>query len=100
VAYWQSTFELFESYPDVHYSFVRTIKPYVISATIAMLPLGLILDLAVWRYRHLAPWIVYFEIFGGIINGFTPYDYGGFMSLLVFITLAIVFVSLANDPGP
>ena len=61
-SHWKRSFEEYESLPEVNHSFVRAIEPYVITATLVMLPLGVILDIAVWRYRHLAKWIFYFEI--------------------------------------
>jgi hypothetical protein len=72
----------------------------VISAIIAWLPLGLILDLAVWRYRHLAPWITYLEYIHGIIGLLVPFVYKGFASLIAFFVNVFTFIAWVTDPVP
>jgi len=61
-------------------------KPYLLGSIITMIPIGLALDVIVWRRRHLASLLVYYELLSLIIQTFCPYDYGNFKHLLIMLT--------------
>jgi hypothetical protein len=65
-----------------------------------MIPIGIFLDVIIWRRRHLAFLIVYYEFLSLLIQSFCPYDFGNFKYIIVFLVVNLEFVLTTNDPGP
>ena len=82
LSYWQKAYEgrkeLKDKFDD---EFVTATKPYVIPTIISLIVLGIVLDVIVWRRRHLAQWIFYYECLSNIVQAFAPFDYGSFSNL-------------------
>ena len=82
-SYWQLGFENRAENPKLNHQFVETIMPYVKTLIIVLLPIGLLLDLLTWRWRHFGNLIIYYELLSLLIQGFVPFDFGNFEMLLI-----------------
>ena len=54
---------------------------------IALIPLGVLLDLLVWRRRHLAGWLIYYESLSILVQGFVPWNFGDFQGLILIMVM-------------
>lgn len=69
--------------------FKEFVEPYFEIAMYSTLTLGVLLDLACWKYRKLATFIFSFECISMVLIGCAPINYGHYGS---FVTLATLFV--------
>ena len=69
---------------------------------LVMIPIGFILDIIVWRWRYLAPILLYYELTMLIISSFIPYDLGQYRIFFTFLTVSFTFmlVSCENRMQP
>ena len=59
--------------------FVDETEAYVKFAIITLLPIGILLDVLIWRWRKLANVLLYYELVSSfVLHGFVPYDFGDF----------------------
>ena len=58
---YQISFEVSKSDATLNQEFIRDSEPYLTRILISWIPLGAILDIAVWCRPHLARFICYFE---------------------------------------
>ena len=76
LAYWQKAYEKLDEREDINLEFVKSSESIVKIAVVTMIVLGVLLDMLVWRARKFANLILYYEMFGVLIQGFVPYDLG------------------------
>ena len=50
---------------------------------IALLPIGVILDILMFRWRWFANCVIYYEVVSVIFQTFVPFDYGEFQLLVI-----------------
>ena len=60
--YWQTCYDNLDKRTDINRPFVDASKLYVIYTMYSFIAIGVILNIAAWRYRHLTKWIFYHEI--------------------------------------
>jgi len=60
--YWQTCYNNLDKRTDINRPFVDASKLYVIYSLYTFSAIGVILNLAAWRYRHLTKWIFYLEL--------------------------------------
>lgn len=58
-------------------------EPYVKTIIIALIPIGLLLDILAYRWRKFANVIAYYEMLSMLVQGFVPFNYGNFDILVV-----------------
>ena len=61
---------------------------------------GVILDILIYKKRHLAKWLCYYELTSILIQGFVPFNYGDFMNLTLLQSLLQIYITMACDIGP
>ena len=76
--FWQKCYDGLDQRTDLNLPFVNATKPYVLYTMFALLPIGVILNILAWRWRHLTKWIFYFELLVLMVQGFCPFKYGQF----------------------
>ena len=76
LAYWQKAYEKLDEREDINLEFVKSSESIVKIAVVTMIVLGVLLDMLVWKAREFAYLILYYEMFGVLIQGFVPYDLG------------------------
>ena len=69
--------------------FVERSQSAIKVAIIALIPMGVILDLLVWRWRHLANYLIYFELINMLIQALVPLNYGDFRNLVHIMVMAL-----------
>ena len=67
---------------------------------IALIPLGVLLDLLVWRRRHLAGWLIYYESLSIFVQGFVPFNFGDFQGLILIMVMIMASLNVLCDTGP
>ena len=67
----------------MNHEFVDATEEYNKFLIIALIPIGLLLDLLALRWRKFANYIVYYEMLNMIVYAFVPFDYGNFDLLVV-----------------
>ena len=59
-----------------------------------MIAIGFILVIIVWRWRHLAPIMLYYEIGTLMVMGFVPYNQGPMLKYNTFLYMSFIFICL------
>ena len=57
---------------------------------LVMIPIGFILDIIVWKWRYLAPILLYYELTMLIISSFIPYDLGQYRNFFTFLRMCVI----------
>ena len=63
IAYWQKAYEGVDDYDELNRDFVEKSEPILKMIMIVTIPFGVLLDILVWRRRHYAVWLFYYELF-------------------------------------
>ena len=93
VSYWQTAYKGQERFADkINVDFVEQIRPYIVTAIISLIPVGVILDIVAWRRREFAGWIFYYELVSNLVQAFVPFDYGDFRSVTILMVIMTLFV--------
>ena len=98
-SYWQKAFKTREENQFLDQQFVELTMPYVKIFIIALLPIGLILDLLTWRRRKFGNLIVYYEVLSNLVQAFVPFDYGNFELLVILQTYLMVYLICVCKTG-
>lgn len=61
IAYWQSGFKDRDKNLKLDQEFAAQIEKPLTTVIIAIIPIGVLIDVICWRYRSLAKWIIYYE---------------------------------------
>ena len=85
IAYWQKAYKGRHEYEGINQEFVTQTEPFVKMFIILFIPLGIILDVMVWRCRSRANWIFYYELVSTLAQGLVPMNYGEFQLLFWFM---------------
>ena len=64
---------------------------------IVLIPIGVLLDILVWRRRHFAIWIYYYELLSLLNQHFVPFDYGDFANLMLLMAMLMSFILHSCD---
>ena len=95
-AFWQRGYDKYKEDDAIDQVFVEESKHIVQIVIISFIPLGIILDLVCWRYRHLSSLIFYFELVSLVIQSFVPWDFGDFRPVIVLVILGSNFILYSN----
>ena len=77
-SYWQQAFKNRAEYEDLNLEFVEQSMTTVKALIIALLPIGVILNILIWKWRWFANFVIYYEVASTIMQSFVPFDYGEF----------------------
>lgn len=83
IAHWQKAYNSRREYDNLNHEFIDKSEAVIKTIIIALIPVGVILDLLIWRYRHLANWVIYYEFVQILLQGFVPFQYGDFQLLML-----------------
>lgn len=78
VAYWQKSYEDYLNNPKLDPDKVAQTETFVKVSLSVITVIGVLLDIACWRYRKLARLIIVFELVYLPFYALCPYDYGDF----------------------
>ena len=65
-----------------------------------MVGVGVLLDLACWRYRKMAKVLFFFECLQLVLEGFVPIDFGQSQAFFVCVQLLLLQVTVGLHSGP
>ena len=69
--------------PDLNQDFIDDAEQCVKGIFVALIPIGLIIDLIAWRWRKVANVVIYLEALNTLVQTFVPFDYGDFDLLVI-----------------
>ena len=98
IAYWQKAYKNYEKNDVINREFAVASEPYVKLAIVILIVLGVILDIAVWRRRHLGKFIIYYELVSLILQNFLPVNMGDFDGLILM--MFVVFTNILTACSP
>ena len=64
-----------------------------------MYPLGIILDILIWRRRKFANLIIYYEQLSAVIGMFTPHAYGEFDLFIISMWWFMIYMASVVKVG-
>ena len=99
IAYWQKGYRDLDENQDVDKVFARKIETPLKMIIIAMIVIGVVIDIVAWRCRTFAKWIIYYEAVSLSIQALVPFRFGDFESLITTFTLLFTFVLDACQLG-
>ena len=82
IAFWQKGFEGLEDNDDVNHEFVKKCELPIKILVFVLIISGILIDIMVWRWRHLAKYIAYHDLIFLMVHGFVPLNYGNFKHLV------------------
>ena len=74
ISSWQVAYENYKDNPIINQEFVASSEMIIKTCMVCMIIVGLTLDIIVWRYRHLAVLLLYYELAMFTTMSFIPYD--------------------------
>ena len=63
---------------------------------ITLIPIGVLLDILVWRYRHYASLLYIYEMLSLIVYSFIPLDVGDFASIILLGIVSLTFITMSR----
>ena len=69
------------------------------SSIIALIVLGVVLDILVWRRRHLGYLIIYYELVNILSQAIVPFDFGTFEGIMLIMLMVQTFITVACAPA-
>lgn len=97
-SYWQKAYKNYKKNDAVNVEFVVASEPHVKLAIMILIVLGVILDVVVWRRRHLGKYIIYYELLSLIVQTFLPFNFGDFEGLALTMFVVQTNISTACTP--
>ena len=79
--------------------FNEFVSPHFDIAMYSMLAVGVILDLACWKYRNLAMGLFPYECFMLILTNCMPINYGVYSAFVTFSCLLAIVITLGYHTG-
>ena len=76
-----------EEYEELNRDFVEKSEPIVKMVLIALIPIGVLLDVLIWRRRQFANWLLYYELVSILLQGFVPFNFGDFQLIMLLMLL-------------
>lgn len=74
--YWQKGFRDKDEITKLRLDFVEQVEVPLTTAIIAMIPIGVLIDIICWKRRSFAKLIIYYEAVSMLLQGFVPFDFG------------------------
>ena len=96
IAMWQRGYENINEKVDVIYA--ENLKLPVTIVAIALIFVGVLLDVLVWRKRKFARYLIYYELLSAIVQGLIPLNFGDFESLTAVMIITNTFFYVGCDP--
>ena len=72
---------------EVNQEFGAATEPYVRIAIIALIIIGMIVDIVIYKHRKYANWLIYFELVSTLVQGLVPFNYGDFRNLYLILVM-------------
>ena len=72
-----------EEYEELNRDFVEKSEPIIKIVLIALIPIGVLLDVLIWRRRQFANWLLYYELVSILLQGFVPFNFGDFQLIML-----------------
>ena len=83
----------------MNHDFVQKSELPVKIVICALIVLGIIVDVMVWRWRHLAKYIAYYELLFMMVHGFVPLNYGDFKNMVHLMAMTFSWFLYTCDLG-
>ena len=96
---YQVSFKTSKSNPSLNQDFIKNSEPYLTAILISLIPLGVILDILVWRRPHLARFICFFEIIFLVVMMFCPLDFGALHHYAWTVNIIVEYILFGNFDG-
>ena len=95
---WQKVYDTLDKRDYINRENVEALRPFVEISLLGMTILGVIIDIAAFKYRKLANVLIYYEIVMNIIHALIPYNYGDFEQPFLLAKIVITLISYSCDP--
>ena len=99
IAYWQKGYRDLDANQDVDKEFARKIETPLKTLIMAMVVIGVVIDIVTWRCRTFAKWIIFYECVSLCIQSLVPFRFGDFTSLINVFSVTFTFVLDASELG-
>ena len=86
-AYWQKAYKDYQQDDAINHEWVEQNKNTVQAILISTIPIGILLDVVCYRYRHLSRWLIYYELVVIFLQGFVPFNFGDFKGLIILMLM-------------
>ena len=97
VAYWQKVYgDDYKENDKFDVEFVTNSEQCVKVTIITLIPIGITLDILVWKYRHYASLLYIYEMISLSVHSFMPFDKGDFASVLLLGIVSLMFVVMSR----
>ena len=102
IAFWQKAYDEdnIKEIRDLNVDLVNNSKTVVKYALIVLICIGILLDLAVWKYRKYAHLILYFELCNMCLHAMLPLKFGEVGNLLFLLSYIMTFIQYSCSMGP
>ena len=89
-AYWQEGFKNREKIANLDQEFAVKVESPLTTAIIALLPIGVLIDVICWKYRSFAKYIIYYEAISFLLQGYVPFEFGSVQA--VFTQMMMIYI--------
>ena len=89
-----------DEYEELNRDFVEKSEPVIKMILIALIPIGVLLDIIIWRRRQFANWLLYYELVSILLQGFVPFNFGDFQLIMLLMLMIQTFITVACDLSP
>ena len=96
VAFWQKGYGDYKENEKFDVEFVANTEKFVKATIITLIPIGILLDILVWRYRRYASLLYIYEMLSLIVHSFVPFDGGDFASVILLGIISFAFLTLSR----
>lgn len=96
MSYWQISYEKYKDNPKLDPEKVIQTETFVRVSLSVLTVLGVILDLACWRNRKLARYVMVYEAIYLPFYCLCPFDYGGFQAPILLFNVFFNFIMMSS----
>lgn len=96
-SYWLKAYDDIDKIKDVNEEFIAETETAVKTTIIAIIALGCMLDLLIWKRRAYAKGLIYYELVFIIVISFVPFDYGQVVSPTMLFTFVMLHLGYSCD---
>ena len=90
-AYWQEGFKNREKIVNLNQDFSAEIQTPLTIVIIALLPVGVLIDVISWKHRSFAKYIIYYEAVSFLLQGFVPFEFGSVQSIFTMMMMILIY---------
>ena len=102
IAFWQKAYnkDNVKEIPDLNVDLANDSETGVKYTVIALICIGILLDLVIWKNRKYASLLVYFELCNMCLHAMLPMKFGEVGNLLFLLSFMMTFIFYSCDMGP